>query len=68
MEKAVVLPHLIQKEFSCYFPLQNHNFALYRKRNSDVENWVNDVYRKALPIEVILKAIFNLSATKSDVV
>ena len=49
-------------------PLQNHNFALYWKRNSNVENCVNDVYRKALPIEVILKAIYNQSITKSAVV
>ena len=54
MDKAVQRPHLVHNAFSSCSPLQNHNFALYSKRNSDVENRLNDVENKALPIEVVL--------------
>ena len=56
MDKAVQRPHLVHNDnaFSSCSPLQNHNFALYSKRNSDVENRLNDIENEALPIEVIL--------------
>ena len=53
-DKAVLLPHLVQNVFSSCSPHQNHNFALYSKRNSDVENTLNNIENKALPIEVVL--------------
>ena len=52
---AVVLVQImVEKEFSCYFPLQNLIFASNSKRKSDVENRLNDIENKAFPIEVIL--------------
>ena len=54
MDKAVLLPHLVQNAFSSCSPHQNHNFALYSKRNSDLQNRLNDIENKALLIEVIL--------------
>ena len=54
-KSAVVLVRsMVEKEFSCYFPLQNLIFASNSKRKSDLQNRLNDIENKALPIEVVL--------------
>ena len=69
MAEDVLVPKKVQKEFSCLtccFPLQKLIFASNSKRKSDLQNGLNGIVREALPIEVVLKAIYNQSTTMPE--
>ena len=63
---VVPVQRKVQKGFSCCYPLQKLIFASNSTCQSDLQNWLNDVYRKVLPIEAILKAIYNQSITMAE--
>ena len=68
MAEAVLVPKKVQKGFSCCFPLQKLIFTSNSKWKSDLQNGLNYIEREALPIELILKAIYNECTTMAEVI